>query len=486
MPETKWRTDTGNTSNAAKWDAGVPSNTVDALFDAGSFTAASQVVTVDATASCKDMNWTGATNTPTLRSTSAHVMCYGSPTLIANMIVNITGDYGFYFLGSGARVFTTNGLSFVGSLLLDAGFSGSFTFADNYTTTSRIGFDGGTLNTNGKTVSITYINMSSAVARTLTLGSSTLNLSGASGWLYDGSNLTLTANTSTINCAGNFSGGGVTTYNIVNLTGATSTMTGNNTIQTLTRTGTAAASTWVLADNQAVLDVCTITGNSAVNTMTVSSSVAGTKRRILARKFVLTNVILSADIELGIYDGGAGGYSMRTQPETGAVPDTTTLQDGSRNKSSGTMTAVTWVRQASGLWAMSFDGATSKVTYPASLNTVRTASVWVKPSANTRSIMDFDGGYHSLEISATNTITALGWYNPIVYVNGVATTAIALNVWSLVTVTTANGFTASAPVLGKEATWYSGLMALPQNKTYTMSAGQVYKDYEASRRWFNA
>jgi len=53
-------------------------------------------------------------------------------------------------------------------------------------------------------------------------------------WSYSDSGLTITANTATINCSGDFTGGGID-YNgaTFNLTGATCTITGNNTFAEL-------------------------------------------------------------------------------------------------------------------------------------------------------------------------------------------------------------------------------------------------------------
>jgi hypothetical protein len=63
------------------------------------------------------------------------------------------------------------------------------------------------------------------------MGASIINCTSY-GYIGAGA-LTVTANTATINCSGNFAGGGITTYNIVNLTGATSTVSGNNTFAEL-------------------------------------------------------------------------------------------------------------------------------------------------------------------------------------------------------------------------------------------------------------
>jgi len=60
---------TVNNWSAASGDActaSVPTSSDNVYMDANSFTGASQVLTVDATAYCKDMDWTGSLNTPDL------------------------------------------------------------------------------------------------------------------------------------------------------------------------------------------------------------------------------------------------------------------------------------------------------------------------------------------------------------------------------------------------------------------------------------
>ena len=238
-----WAGNSGNWSDVAHWSstddgtggdyATPPNATNDVFFSTNAFTLAGQTVTVDATATCKDMDWTGATNSPTLATTNQILYYYGNATFIAAMSITKTGIS--YINCAGTGTLTTNGLSINSTYVGNAG-TGTLTYGDALTTTGTILHNSGTINTAGQTVTALIYQKSTATAATLTLGNSTVNVAA---WTYSGSNLTLTANTSTINCSGNFSGGGLTTYNIVNLTGATSTITGSNTFNTLglTRAG---------------------------------------------------------------------------------------------------------------------------------------------------------------------------------------------------------------------------------------------------------
>lgn len=229
-----WAATSGGTGGAV-----VPTSSDDVFFDANSFTAAGQTVTVDAAANCLSMDWTGATNTPNITVAAGIVLnVYGSATFIAAMSTT-AGDVNSYFNYKGTgKTITTNGLvSTINHVFGYSSGTGSYTLLDNVTV-DRLELYSGTLDTNGKTITASdRILLSGAAAKTLTIGTSIIN---CLAWTYSGSNLTLTDNTATINVSGNFtSTAGIATYNIVNLTGPTSTITGSNTFNTLglTRAG---------------------------------------------------------------------------------------------------------------------------------------------------------------------------------------------------------------------------------------------------------
>lgn len=252
-----WSAASGGTGGAS-----VPTSADNAYFDALSFTGAGQVVTVDAAAYCLDMDWTGATNNPTFSAitNSRTISLYGSLTFIADMTIAVPSGF-VYFFFRGNCTLTLNGQSFPYATTIAAG---TVTMTEDWIITGsnypRLYISAGGLVTNNFTLQASFIIIDTAGAKTITPGSSTVNITGegagfdagGSGWTYSGSNLTLTINTATINVAkgngtGAFTGGGLTTYNIVNLTGATPTITGNNTIaalglnpagaQTITNTG---------------------------------------------------------------------------------------------------------------------------------------------------------------------------------------------------------------------------------------------------------
>ena len=91
-----WVGGTGNWSDTTHWAAStgaaggetVPDTTQDVFFDANSFSAGGQSVTLDTDPSCKSMAWTGATNTPTWAcGTNQRLTIAGSMTLIAGMTI---------------------------------------------------------------------------------------------------------------------------------------------------------------------------------------------------------------------------------------------------------------------------------------------------------------------------------------------------------------------------------------------------------------
>jgi hypothetical protein len=225
-----WAATSGGTGGAA-----IPTSAENALFDANSFTAASQVVTVDATASCLNMDWTGATNTPTLALSTNTLIPFGNVTFITAM--STTTGVGGQIRWADDGSLTTNGLNIVATYLGVQIGGKTLTFNDNFSMTGILYIPRGVLNTAGKTVICTDFLATASEAKTITLSSSIIS---CASWVIGGTpSPTLTANTSTINCSGSFTGGGLTTYNTVKLTGATSTITGNNTFATLgfTRAG---------------------------------------------------------------------------------------------------------------------------------------------------------------------------------------------------------------------------------------------------------
>jgi len=237
-----WVGGTGNWSDRANWadssggagGAPVPTYSNNIYFDANSFSGAGQIVTVNQYAYGLDMNWTGATNSPTITGHN-NINLNGDITLIAAMTWNHTRF--LYLHSTRGSTFTSEGLSFPCNIVFSANGS-SWTLGDNLTTTETIYLTDGELDTNGKTVTIPGFYSNYTNTRELTLGASTINVSGGLGYgwyVRDGTGLTLNAGTSTINCtftSDNFRGGGKT-YNDVNLNADNIGITESNTFADL-------------------------------------------------------------------------------------------------------------------------------------------------------------------------------------------------------------------------------------------------------------
>ena len=220
------------TSGGATLQNEIPTALDDVFFDANSFSAAGQIVTLDAlTIFVHDMTWTGVTNNPTLAGTSATLLkIYGSLTFVAGMNLTYAGQVNFEAATPGKTI-TSAGKSFINNISFN-GIGGGWTLQDAFATTLLLFLNNGTLTTNNQTVNAVSFVSISGTARTLNMGSSIFNFS-LSYYFFDGisyaggfwyvapTGMTLNCGTSTINATGNnnlyntrFYGGGLTYYNL--------------------------------------------------------------------------------------------------------------------------------------------------------------------------------------------------------------------------------------------------------------------------------
>ncbi|TAH27128.1 MAG: hypothetical protein EAZ07_02530 [Cytophagales bacterium] len=220
-----WVGGTGNWNNPNNWSlssggapgACPPTLVDDVNFDANSFTAAGQTVTINVNpASCKSMNWTGATNNPSLVSTDSPMNAlsiYGSLTMISNMnINNFRGELSFR--GGGVNTITSAGRVFGNPYINFNSGTGTYTMNDDFTTTTedrygRVNLVSGTLNTNGRKMFWNGFNARRrwndniifTAPRTLILGNSRVDIYGRTiheDWDLSGANTSFNAGTSNI------------------------------------------------------------------------------------------------------------------------------------------------------------------------------------------------------------------------------------------------------------------------------------------------
>ena len=219
-----WSASTGGAPNASK-----PTSSDNVFFDGNSFTVAGRTVTIDETASCLDMDWTGVTDSPTLAGGS-NILVYGS-AIFVGMSITHTGFLAFEATAPGETL-TTNGIS-VTSEIIFQGVGGGWTLQDNLTSPNTFWASKGTLDLNGKVITVNTFNSSNANTRTLNFSASTVN---CLAWTFTNiTNLTFNADTSTIKITGTgaLASGGLT-FNNVELNGTAHTISGDNTFSKLT------------------------------------------------------------------------------------------------------------------------------------------------------------------------------------------------------------------------------------------------------------
>jgi len=187
----------------------VPQSTDNVYFDALSFTASGQIVTVDQTiVQCADMTWTGLpTTTPTFYGAFSDTLrIYGSLALSYGMNFNFYGHINMEATTIGKTIMTA-GVSLSNSILTFNGIGG-WTLQDALTYVFSIYLNNGTLNTNNQTVNTLAFYSTTTSARALNMGSSIFNLANYNGnlWTINPIGMTLNAGTSIIN--GSLSGTG--------------------------------------------------------------------------------------------------------------------------------------------------------------------------------------------------------------------------------------------------------------------------------------
>ncbi len=225
-----WIGGTGNWNDLNHW-ATTPGGTVlhnyiptavdDVFFDAHSFNAAGQTVTLNPlTILCNNLDFTGVTNMPSLAAANSSLLkIYGSLKFSPAMITT-------QFLCSVSFEAITTGktITMAGhSLNFNADFNGiggGWTLQDTFNPTF-LNLNAGTLNSNSQTINTADFFSNGSFARTLNMGSSVFNI--GQWWAISGTGITLNCGTSVINCTLNSSTadfwGNSLTYYDVNFTG---------------------------------------------------------------------------------------------------------------------------------------------------------------------------------------------------------------------------------------------------------------------------
>lgn len=347
---THWAATTGGAGGQS-----VPTSSDDVTFNLNSNEATDAAYTftiATGAANCNnlDISFTGTTKVTWAGSQALNI--FGNLNLsggTGQITRTYTGAITFSAVATGKTV-TMNSVTLASASTFN-GVGGGWTLQDNFTSTqaSGITLTNGTLNTNGKTVTVPSFASNNANTRTLTLGASPINLTNA--WTFtDPTGLTFNVNTSVITVtsatAHTFAGGGLT-YNSVIFNGiGRSSVTGINSFANLTRTGTAAKTDSIsFAANQTITTLFTINGQSTINRVLVESSTKGTARTLTSASNAFTNL----DFQ-DMTAAGAGSWSLAAISglsgdcggNTGITFTTPVLQHWLNASSSSWSTAANW------------------------------------------------------------------------------------------------------------------------------------------------
>lgn len=130
--------------------------------------------------------------------------------------------------------------------------------------------------------------------------------------------------------------------------------------------------------------------------------------------------------------------------------------------------------------SLNLDGVDDYVTVPNAVKGVQSVSVWVKPSSTTQSVIDLDGGTHTITV-ASGTVSAGGFSLPTIYVDGKAGSTIADTNWHMITVVTSTAFDSSSGsnfTLGKVGSnYFNGQLDDFRVFSYPLTAVQVRNLY---------
>lgn len=281
----------GNWNATAAWVEGVVPTSADDVVATGT----SGNLTINVAAACRSFNMTNYVGT--LTHASAVTLTIGDATAGAGNIALLLVSGMTYTLGST----TTSAITFaststtqqtvatggknVGNMTF-SGSGGSWILNSGITmnAAAQLGVSTGALDINGQTLNVGLFSSSNSNTRSITLGASSITLTGTgtvfnlattTNLTFSGASSTITANGASITFAG-----GSKTYGTLNITGSgTALVSGTNIFTVLNRTGTnTIADGFQISGGQTVTSTLTLAGNSAVNRLWVLSTSTGTQQ----------------------------------------------------------------------------------------------------------------------------------------------------------------------------------------------------------------
>ena len=220
-----WVGGTGTWNDANNWSfnsggapgAGIPIGADNIFFDAFSFSAGSQVVTVDGDIFFNNMDWSGVTNSPRMEGGSAFTAFVdGSLTFSTDMLHAFSGTYTFRGNNPGNTI-TSAGQTFLDEIIFQG--LGEWTLLDPLKVFLAIQMNEGSFISNNQDIDVFTFFSTSQLARNIDLGTSNVIISqrspgNGSALILGGDNLTWSGGNATFEFRG--------TSSLLDLTGDTS------------------------------------------------------------------------------------------------------------------------------------------------------------------------------------------------------------------------------------------------------------------------
>ena len=351
---THWSASSGGASGAS-----VPTLSDDVIFDTLS-NATLYTVTLLTAPVCASVTIGAPLAGAVTVAGSAAWSIYGSFILAATGVTRtFTSAITFAATTTGFTI-TTNGVALASAIVLN-GAGGGWTLGSALTNTGALTLTQGAFDTANfnLTTSGNFVS-TGALTRSLTLGSSSIT---CLTWnAFGATNLTVNAGTSTITvtaAAGQFSGGGLTYYNVFKALNGFAINDANNTFNALTNNAVSTVGTFF----------CQFAGNQTIGTLTVNGGGAATTRASIQTTPALIGTQVTLTVGTFVTDGN---IDFRDINLAGAASPLTVATGGdcgnNTNITLATPKTVYWSLVGGGNWNVANAWATSSGGAPATAN----------------------------------------------------------------------------------------------------------------------